>query len=235
LYDAYVAIYGVPAGARNVDFTVAGNIGSASTGTAALDTGSWPAGSTIKLIVPATSGGTANSPANGVVAGAGGNGGGYPVRTGTNGGPAINLNYNLTINNSGIIGGGGGGGGSSGWKTADSCWSGGGGGGAGVGSGVGGGPGPGCSTTVTSSQPGTTTAGGARGSNYIFVEFGNSVTMYGGNGGALGVAGNSGSESDPAGRTDPYAGGAAGKCINLNGRVATVNNIGAGVTYGTIS
>jgi hypothetical protein len=86
-----------------------GNIGSSSTGTAALDTGSWPAGSSITLIVNAGVG----------VAGCGGPAGYDPgcpaygaTRTsgGGAGGNAINLNYALSIQNNGIIGGGGTGG-----------------------------------------------------------------------------------------------------------------------------
>lgn len=98
-----------------VEFTVLGNIGSTSTSTYSLQTGTWPVGSNIKLIVPATSGGTANSPANGIIAGKGGD----AVFTGccdnysaaqNPGGPAILLSYPLAIVNSGIIGSGGTGG-----------------------------------------------------------------------------------------------------------------------------
>jgi hypothetical protein len=100
-----------------VEFTVLGNIGSTSTSTYSLETGSWPAGSNIKLILPATSGGTTNSPANGIIAGKGGSASfsgccdqqGQAVYS-EQGGPAILLSYPLTIQNSGIIGSGGTGG-----------------------------------------------------------------------------------------------------------------------------
>lgn len=114
LFEAQYPYVGTGA---NVEFTLSGNIGSASTSTYALQTGSWPAGSNIKLIVPATSGGTTNSPANGVIAGKGGNAittgccDSYaPASSFNPGGPAILLSYPLTIQNNGVIGSGGTGG-----------------------------------------------------------------------------------------------------------------------------
>ena len=100
-----------------VNFTVAGNIGSRSTGEYALDTGTLPSGSVIKLILPPISS-NVSSPANGMIAGRGGNGvaGGLPCCDCNGclscpvGGPAIVLNYHLHIVNSGIIGAGGQGG-----------------------------------------------------------------------------------------------------------------------------
>lgn len=106
----------VGSGAK-VEFTVLGNIGSTSTSTYSLQTGTWPEGSNIKLILPAKSGGTTNSPANGVIAGMGGGAIStgccdvYPAGSSYNpGGPAILLSYPLTIENSGVIGSGGSGG-----------------------------------------------------------------------------------------------------------------------------
>lgn len=212
LYNAYVAIYGVPTGSRNVEFTVAGNIGSSSTATAALDTGTWPAGSTIKLIVPAVSDGS-NSPANGVIAGAGGNGGGSR-QSGFSGGNAMNLNYNLTINNNGIIGGGGGGGGVGTDIVIGNIRYAGGGGGAGISIGAGG-------SGNASGVAGTYLNGGA-GGNY------SSGRALGGAGGSLGNGGGTGFRSDGT-----FVGGAAGKCINLNGYA--VSTLGTGSYLGVIS
>ena len=105
--------------AVNVDFTVLGNIGSTSTSTFSLTTGSgWPAGSKIKLILPSISGGDASNPANGVIAGKGGQGqienppccDAYGANNTPVGGPAIELLANLEIVNNGIIGSGGQGG-----------------------------------------------------------------------------------------------------------------------------
>ena len=68
LRTLFLAAYPYVGSGATVEFSVLGNIGSTSTSTYALQTGSWPAGSNIKLIVPATSGGTTNSPANGIIA-----------------------------------------------------------------------------------------------------------------------------------------------------------------------
>jgi len=115
LWNLFTAQYPYIGTGVNVEFTLLGNIGSTSTSTYSLQTGTWPVGSNIKLIVPATSGGTANSPANGIIAGKGGD----AVFTGccdnlsaaqNPGGPAILLSYPLAIVNSGIIGSGGTGG-----------------------------------------------------------------------------------------------------------------------------
>jgi hypothetical protein len=115
LWDLFTAKYPYVNTGATVEFTVLGNIGSTSTSTYALQTGTWPAGSNIKLILPAISGGDAKNPANGVIAGMGG----AAISTGccdiygatTNlGGPAILLSYPLTIANSGVIGSGGTGG-----------------------------------------------------------------------------------------------------------------------------
>ena len=117
LRDLFLASYPYVGSGATVEFTVLGNIGSTTTGTYALQTGSWPAGSSIKLILPATSGGSTNSPANGIIAGMGGaatassccDNTGAAANSGP-GGPAILLSYPLTIQNSGVIGSGGSGG-----------------------------------------------------------------------------------------------------------------------------
>lgn len=105
LYTRYVEIFGTPAGSVDAVFEIENGVvvGSSSTLTYAIDTGSsWPAGSTIHLIN------------NGHIVGRGGDGGVNPLPGGTangdDGGDALNLTYNLTLDNFGIIGGGGGGG-----------------------------------------------------------------------------------------------------------------------------
>lgn len=205
-------------------FTVAGNIGSTSTSTAALDTGYWPAGSKIKLILPATSGGTANSPANGIIAGAGGNGGAYSNNTAQNGlqgGPAINLNHDITILNSGTIGGGGGGGASTfvpntaiGIARIIALVANllgvafGGGGGAGINPGNG----------------GVATKSGSIGWFFLSGAGGSSASGSGVSGGNLGNKGTNSSTN---------AGGDAGKAINLNGHTVTWQKLGT--VYGVTS
>jgi len=206
-------------------FTVAGNIGSTSTSTAALDTGYWPAGSKIKLVLPATSGGTANSPANGIIAGAGGDGAAYSNNTAQNGlqgGLAINLNHDITILNNGTIGGGGGGGVSLRGQTAgnthgiaavvaarvakNSIF--GGGGGAGINPGNGG----------AATQP------GSNGLFFVSGQGGSYGSRRGAPGGNLGNQGTGSSTN---------TGGAAGKAINLNGHTVTWQT--KGTVYGATS
>jgi len=186
------------------NFTVAGNIGSTSTGTYALDTGYWPAGSHVKLFVPAGS----------IVAGAGGNAICGTVAANP-GGPAINLDYDITIVNSGIIGGGGGGGGGGRIDFLNIKKYAGGGGGAGITPGAG--TNGGCQGPQGSA--GSYTSGGAGGYAKVF-----GLAYYGGSGGGLGEAGASGRQ---------YPGAAAGKAINLNGHTVTWEK--HGTVYGATS
>ncbi|SIS49805.1 hypothetical protein [Insolitispirillum peregrinum] len=77
-------------------------IGSTSTSTYALDTGTWPTGTTLRLIIGSGA----------YVVGRGGDGGYPPFTTpALSGGPALRLRVATTIINLGTIGGGGGGGG----------------------------------------------------------------------------------------------------------------------------
>jgi len=101
---------------KPIIFTLQGNIGgtAAGSGNFALDTGGWPNGTDLTLIIPAISD-NSSSPANGIVAGRGGPGGsgGQGPGQGTSGGDggdAITINAAITIINYGIIGAGGGGG-----------------------------------------------------------------------------------------------------------------------------
>ena len=108
LRTVFVGVYGASTVPSTATFTLVGNIGSTSTGVAAIDTGSWPAGSAITLVIPSGR----------AVAGCGGPRGGDPGcpsaggrnNAGGAGGPALNLNYTLAVTNNGILGGGGQGG-----------------------------------------------------------------------------------------------------------------------------
>lgn len=180
-------------------------IGSATPGTIAATTGTWPAGATITLQVDPSA----------YVVGAGGRGAdgdGTPVAEA--GGLALNLEYALTIKNFGIIGGGGGGGGSTlrfgGIASGTGRAAGGGGAGR-----VAGGPGVSSFTgteltELTNASAGTLTTGGAGAS----ILWGTSEpdAAAGGKGGDLGVAGTSGGTT---------GGGAAGVAIDKNGFVLT--------------
>ena len=189
------------AGTYTVTINAGVTVGSASTGSASLSTGVWPAGSTVLLI------NNGNIYGRGGAGGGGGTSGSYscgiastcysnsPGGAGGAGGPAMSLNYNLTINNTnGTIAGGGGGGGAYNGSS-------GGAGGAGQGSASVSGPGAG---TI---MPDYTGAGS------------------GGSGGALAASGAGGANGLRAG-TPGYgsyggAGGAGGAAIFLNGKTVT--------------
>jgi hypothetical protein len=219
-------------------------IGSNSTSTAALNTGSsFPAGSTLTLIN------------NGYIVGRGGEGGrgggdgggGGAGTGGYAGGPALNAQYPLSVTNNGTIGGGGGGGGGAapfvyGAYNSQGQISnyfgvcgGGGGGGAGRYAGSPGRDGDGGGTWLDVNGGNTFTAGGGSltgGGGGGAAQFNN----YGGAGGALGqpgansnagyIAAQSGSE-DSNGNTagGPSAinpGGAAGAAALGNGNITWV-------------
>jgi hypothetical protein len=213
--------------ARNVTFTLLGNVGSVVRTTAAIDTGAtWPAGSTITLIIPP-----------GIyVRGAGGRGSyvqSPPTRIlAETGGNAIEItntaNITLNITNNGNIGGGGGGGGLA--QVTDTGYIGGG-GGAGVGAGFGG-AGYGSAifglgwNAATQGAPGgsagTSTTGGAGGQI--------NASLYGGAGGDLGQAGSQGRGSTVSG---DGVGAAGGNAVKRNGK--TVNITGPGTVQGAVS
>jgi len=88
---------------------VNGTIGASDTSTTALDTGTFPAGSSIYLTN------------NNYIVGAGGNGGNANSGGGSNGGPALTLRLTTYITNNGTIGGGGGGGGAGGGGCNTVC------------------------------------------------------------------------------------------------------------------
>ena len=177
-------------------------VGSTSTSAYAITIPSLFANSTVILIN------------NGVIAGAGGSGGVgapsgvcgcVPGGNGTNGGPAILLQYTTSLFNYGTIGGGGGGGGGGGaecgyiWNAS----AGGGGGGAGSNSGVGGSSNLCGVTAGRNGQPGSTAtllAGGNAGLP------GNFYTAAGGNGGNLGMQGSNGQSINAEGGIGGFGG-----------------------------
>ena len=233
-------------GVLSVDAQITVNSGvyvwSNSTSTAAFTTGSLVADSVISIIN------------NGYIMGKGGNGGSgtgiYSASSGSSAGPAMNINYPVSITNNSYIGGGGGAGGASGgsgaWMTNSSRPAGGSGGAPGAkGSNgaqyAGGGGGrimPGVRTTAYS-QGGGAGGAGAR-------DFGSSSSYgYGGAGGEAGGSevndgslprnsGGGGGWGSSGGTGYPgVGGGAGGKCINLNGN--TVTWVATGTRYGAIS
>jgi hypothetical protein len=171
-------------------------VGSSSTATPAIVTGSWPSGTT--LIVDN----------RGVIAGAGGDGA-TDTTPATVGGPALSLGYDITLINSGVLNGGGGGGG---WteegafgEIAQAF----GGGGAGR---IGGFAGAGSNTSGDLVQFEDAQNGGLlNGGNGAFIQFiagGEVFIAQGGNGGDIGQAGQDGDNS---------TGAAAGTAIITNG------------------
>ena len=188
-----------------------GNIGSASAAanTYAINTGEWPLGTDLTLIIPAISDNT-GSPANGVVAGKGGLGGGFNGggrASGENGGAAIGVFTDIKITNRGIIGGGGGGGSGAGGSSQGYWYYG------GCGAGV----------SITGNGSYRYGGGGCRYNN----------SNYGGN---LGEPGAPNPSPDYCGwfygQINPGTAGAA--IINPYGYVCTITNEGNGAVYGPI-
>lgn len=215
-------------------------VGSTSTGTPALDTGSgWAANTTITIINNGTIAGCGGN------AGAGGNGFGSQAYSGGNGaagGNALNLQWPVTIQNTGNIfggGGGGGGGGGASYQTqagysvnAECAAGGGGGGGEGYNGGSGAAPGQ-TSYNGTGSAGGngsnTAAGNGGAGGSSMDMNGGVQTDAYGGRGGNGGTWGSMGNNGAPGYGDGTYnaayglggSGGAAGKAINLNGKTAT--------------
>lgn len=175
-------------------------VGSTSVATYAIQTGSWAGLTTPPLL-----------DIRGFIVGKGGNGGNGSDNTGQeNGGPAILMQNDIRIDNSGVIGGGGGGG--AGDVLIDSS-SAGGGGGAGYLSGAAGG-------NTFGSVVSFPTAGGLE---------------IGGSGGESGLAigGNGGDLGQPGLGSTIGGGSSPGAAINLNGY--TITYIDAGDIRGTVS
>jgi hypothetical protein len=190
-------------------------VGSSSSASYSIDTGSWPAGATVILQI--------NS--NGVLAGKGGDGGSIATPIGENGGHAILMSHDLEVVNNGILGGGGGGGGLATKIDSGATANVQGAGGAGWVNGVIGGFNVinGADVILTNNQPtnGANTSNGTRG-QLEWEKSGNPNFLNGNAGGSLGQAGES----------STHAGGSAGNAINKNG--FTLTQSGGGITYGNI-
>lgn len=221
LRTVYDGLFPTPDATTQAKFVIESGVkvGSTSTSTAGLDTGSWPTGATVTLQI--------NS--GGYSVGRGGDASSSTGSAGGAGGTAIILNHDLELINNGVIGGGGGGGGAGSSIGGGGTGTAGGGGGAGYTVGAGG------IVTLTGDTPdsqsnpsaGSTSTGGSGGS----VTWGppGEPSIYfalGGNGGNLGQAGSSGSGDSSS------AGGAAGAAIDKNGY--TLTQTVAGTIHGSI-
>jgi hypothetical protein len=193
-----------------VVITAGARIYSTSTAIPAFDTGLFPVGSTLNIVI------------QGAVVGKGGKGGGSIYSNGwsplaaTAGGPAMQIRVATTLVNSGVIGGGGGGGGygsENAYDEGSGIFTGiaGGGGGGGAGNGLAGNANntTGGYQNVNNAQPGfpgtlTGPGLGGNGGNYNGVHGG-----HGGQGGSFGQAGQTGQAAFYPGGV----GGAAGKSI----------------------
>lgn len=183
---------------------------AASGGGLAIDTGTWPTGSTISLVV------------FGNIYGGGGNGGAGSATTGGSnggsGGDAVTVHAPITITvkaGGGIQSGGGGGGGGA-YSTGTV---GGDGGGGGFPNGLGGAGSSGTvHDTIVAGSPGTTAGGGSGGT-------GGPPGGAGGNAGSAGAAGTSATGTGGSG-------GAAGYAIRKNANTVTYTN--SGTVNGTV-
>lgn len=201
LYDRYVAYFGSePTGTTEAVFEIEGGVivGSDSNDDYALEVGSWPSGASVTLIN------------RGYIVGTGGIS--YDPTTKKDGGPAMNIDYDIIFANFGVVGGGGGAGGHGFYQGAII----GGGGGAGDEIGFSSGRYK-YSPTLWSQANGGLELGGE--SN--FTSSGNS-----GKGGDLGQAGANGNYGS-------ISGGSAGKAINLSGN--TITYIEEGDIRGAVS
>lgn len=192
-------IMGSPSEANVYVFENTATISAATQGGWALQTGSFPAGSTLKIIN------------RGSIRGGGGEGGKgaqTPAADGGAGGTALILNFPTTIDNtSGTIrGGGGGGGGAYTAGAGGEFYTAGGGGGAGTPAGVGGTAG----SRGTGSN-GSATAGGDGGDGGVLGK-----ATKGGNGGAAGAAG-----ATAANGLRKGAGGRGGYSVESNSNAVT--------------
>ena len=213
------------AGKSDITVTVNSGIkvGSTSTSTVAMDTGTgWTTGDTITIVN------------NGYIVGMGGAGGagsagGAGNTNGGAGGDALLLQYATSINNTnGVIGGGGGGGGGAIWGNPGA---GNGGGGAGYN------PGTTPATTGggTSSTAGATTTGGTGGGAYGGTTAGGAAGSNGADGTSDGSAGGGGGLGGWGGGNSFYTasvfGGAPGAAVVGNSYATWIAN---GARYGQI-
>lgn len=192
---------------------------TAGTGSFALRTGTFPAGSVLKIIN------------QGYIRGRGGAGGDGAAGVGGAGGTALYIDFPCTVDNSAgyIFGGGGGGGGAYYYNNQADGVRAGGGGGAGSSGGAAGASAAawkgGSDKAITrQATAGTETSGGV-GAIGSFVPSISKGYAYGGSGGGPGTAGASGSITYGNSTNLPVgygAGGAAGAAILKNGNTVTV-------------
>jgi hypothetical protein len=183
------SIFAAPTGDEEITFILPSGftVGSTSTGSAAIRTGSWPAGVVLTLHIDG------RAQAKG---GVGGTGGSPNGAAGSAGGLALLFEFQLHITGAGEIFGGGGGGGGGG---ANGGAGGGGGGGAGTDGGAGGAGGSG----LFPGNPGATGTSEAGGS-------GGTGGTSGGGTGATGGAGGGPALAGAAGGPGLFSGGAGG-------------------------
>lgn len=207
LRTIYDSLFEVPDGSEIIRFIVDETItvGSSSSSSSAIRTGSWPVGQDLTI------------ENRGRIQGAGGTGGigkyTSAATAGLTGGTALQVEVACDVDNSsGQIWSGGGGGGGGGNSGSASPISGGGGGGAGTVGGIGGAGGHAPAGSLPGAT-GTSEAGGAGGRGAIG---GLTYGSYGGAGGAPGLVGNPGLGSSPG------AGGAPGYYIAGNANVTWI-------------
>lgn len=191
--------------------------GSSDNTAYSVKTGSWPELLTPILVIN-----------QGLIVGRAGDGGTWD-NNGTNGGPALQLQANIRLNNLNTIGGGGGGGGGSRVSEGTTFVYAGGGGGAGytIGQGAPSYVSPSARTvSAVDGENGTYTQGGERGTAVGITTEVTYVNAFGGDGGNLGQNG-----VDVL--FDGSLGGSAGKAIDLNG--FTITYINTGTIYGAVS
>lgn len=196
LLTAYTALYGAPANAVNVTWIITTGFGVyQSAGVGGFRTGSFPAGSSIKLVVHGTISGKRGT------GGQGGNSGHENGYNGNNGGPAIYLDCDVSIDvTDGLIAGGGAGGGGGGYAVNP------------LGGGFNGGDGGNGRDYVNARS------NGQSGSGNSYVRSGD-----GGDGGGYGEGGTDG-QMQQGGQRGHGAGGnhgTAGKAVALNGHLVT--------------
>lgn len=195
LRTVYDLVFDTPTDLSVVKFIIdtGVEIGSTSTGAYSIDTGSWPVGmEPVKLLVKGF--------------GQGNGGDRVLANNGGDGGPAITMNFDLTIEDvTGLIAGGAGAGGA---VTAVGGESARGGGGAGILSGF----------------AGATRSTGGTGQTTIFDDAGEPQVLIGGDGGIPGEDGEDGSSVSTTVTTTDYLGGSAGVAINKNGYTLLVEN-----------
>lgn len=238
-YNLYTAL-GSPTTPVTVYATIntAVEITASTTSTYAFTVGSFPAGSKIYLVN------------NGYIVGKGGTGlgksstfyFGLPIPATANGGPALNANFAISIDNTnGTVGGGGGGGGAGGAPFCGDCSCSGCGGGLALsgqlgpgGGGAGYGP---SSSGATGYQANTSWNGFVTGVSGTLLAGGGAGSYYGGPGGTLGTAGTAGQMTGSCCSTGydyivkGTAGGTGGACTLNN---ANITWVATGNRFGTL-